>query len=147
MPIDSLSSLGKSVADGKTSVANAISAKGVPTATDAAFATMANNIGKINSVVKIYTVNNRDYAAWYVTETVNVKNILPNNYNSLTSSSFILNARRMDVRTVTECAEAWNYSFSYNASTGVLTIHNPLYYASGHGYYQLSSFDVYAIIS
>lgn len=41
--------LKKSVSDGKTSVANAITAKGVQTATDATFSTMATNIGKINT--------------------------------------------------------------------------------------------------
>ena len=39
----------KSVSDGKTAVANAITAKGVETATDATFATMAANIGAIES--------------------------------------------------------------------------------------------------
>lgn len=39
----------KSVSDGKTAVADAITAKGVETATDAAFATMAANIGAIES--------------------------------------------------------------------------------------------------
>lgn len=39
--------LKKSVSDGKTLVANAVTAKGVSTATDATFATMASNIGNI----------------------------------------------------------------------------------------------------
>lgn len=43
--------LKKSVSDGKTLVANAITAKGVTTATDAEFATMATNIGKIQTGV------------------------------------------------------------------------------------------------
>ena len=41
----------KSVSDGKTLVANAITAKGVTTAADAEFATMATNIGKIQTGV------------------------------------------------------------------------------------------------
>lgn len=41
----------KSVSDGKTLVANAITAKGVTTATDAEFATMATNISKIQTGV------------------------------------------------------------------------------------------------
>lgn len=41
----------KSVSDGKTLVANAITAKGVTTATDAEFATMATNIGRIQTGV------------------------------------------------------------------------------------------------
>ena len=46
-----LNTLKKSVSDGKTTVANAITAKGVTTATDATFATMANNISKITTGV------------------------------------------------------------------------------------------------
>lgn len=41
--------LKKSVSDGKTEVASAITAKGVTTAADAAFATMATNIGQITT--------------------------------------------------------------------------------------------------
>jgi hypothetical protein len=40
----------KSVSDGKTAVANAITNKGVTTATNAEFATMATNIGKISTL-------------------------------------------------------------------------------------------------
>lgn len=39
----------KSVSDGKSTVANAITAQGVTTATDATFATMAANIGKVGT--------------------------------------------------------------------------------------------------
>ena len=46
---DETNKLKKSVSDGKTKVANAITAKGVTTATDATFATMANNISQIES--------------------------------------------------------------------------------------------------
>ena len=46
-----LNTLKKSVSDGKTTVANAITAKGVTTATDATFATMAGNISKITTGV------------------------------------------------------------------------------------------------
>ena len=48
---DGLNTLKKSVSDGKTTVANAITAKGVTTATDATFATMANNISQITTGV------------------------------------------------------------------------------------------------
>ena len=41
--------LKKSVSDGKKSVAEAITDKGIITATDAAFATMADNIGQIST--------------------------------------------------------------------------------------------------
>ncbi len=45
-----LSELKKSVSDGKKSVAEAITDKGIITATDAAFATMADNIGQISTL-------------------------------------------------------------------------------------------------
>ena len=45
-----LSELKKSVSDGKTAVAGAITDKGITTATDAAFATMADNIGQISTL-------------------------------------------------------------------------------------------------
>lgn len=44
-----ISDLKKSVSDGKTAVANAITAKGITTATDATFSVMAENIEKITS--------------------------------------------------------------------------------------------------
>ena len=44
-----LDDLFQSVSDGKTLVANAITGKGVSTATNATFATMASNISKINT--------------------------------------------------------------------------------------------------
>ena len=52
-----LNTLKKSVSDGKTTVANAITAKGVTTATDATFATMANNISKITTGVDTSDAN------------------------------------------------------------------------------------------
>lgn len=45
-----LSELKKSVSDGKKSVAEAITDKGIITATDAVFATMADNIGQISTL-------------------------------------------------------------------------------------------------
>ena len=45
-----VASLKKSVSDGKTAVAGAITDKGITTATDAAFATMADNISHISTL-------------------------------------------------------------------------------------------------
>lgn len=45
-----IASLKKSVSDGKTLVAGAITGKGITTATDAAFATMADNISQISTL-------------------------------------------------------------------------------------------------
>ena len=48
-------SLGESVSNGKTLVANAITAKGVSTSTSATFSTMATNIGKIKTTPTSFT--------------------------------------------------------------------------------------------
>ena len=60
---DEVDALKKSVSDGKKSVATAITAKGVTTATDAAFATMAENVGKIptDSVLRWKNTANNAY--------------------------------------------------------------------------------------
>ena len=49
--VEQVDALKKSVSDGKTSVAAAVTAKGVMTAADATFATIASNIGKISTGV------------------------------------------------------------------------------------------------
>lgn len=48
--VEEMNEVKNSVSDGKTKVANAITAKGVTTATDATFATMANNINSITTL-------------------------------------------------------------------------------------------------
>lgn len=55
--IKCVNALKKSVSDGKSTVASAITAKGVSTAADATFATMATNIRNIKTTgkVRIYT--------------------------------------------------------------------------------------------
>jgi hypothetical protein len=53
----SIKSLKQSVSDGKAQVASAITGKGQPTASDATFATMANNINNISLDPKILTGN------------------------------------------------------------------------------------------
>ncbi len=47
--VEQVDALKKSVSDGKTSVAAAVTAKGVMTAADATFATIAENVGKISA--------------------------------------------------------------------------------------------------
>lgn len=56
-----ISSLKKSVSDGKTLVANAITAKGVSTATDSTFSTMANNINSIKTASSISPSSTHSY--------------------------------------------------------------------------------------
>lgn len=53
--------LKKSVSDGKAKVASAITAKGVATATDAAFATIATNVGKIETCLRWKNTSNGSY--------------------------------------------------------------------------------------
>lgn len=52
--VEGFDDLKKSVSDGKTAVANAITDKGVDTATDASFATMAENISKIETGIELH---------------------------------------------------------------------------------------------
>ncbi len=59
--------LKKSVSDGKSLVASAITGKGVTTAADATFATMANNIGQIGGYKfysKVCTLGSSDGGTW-----------------------------------------------------------------------------------
>lgn len=55
---ENLNNLGESVADGKALVASAITDKGIETASNASFATMASNIGNISTGVKLLYVGN-----------------------------------------------------------------------------------------
>ena len=77
-----MDALKKSVADGKKSVASAISAKGVSTATDASFAILATNIGKISNNLKKISLgsngisnNNASPADTWRTTTFSAKSI------------------------------------------------------------------------
>jgi len=69
----SIQQLFTSVSNGKSQVANAITQKGVPTSADAEFATMANNIGKIQTgkyydgVFTIAPMNPKSPSGDYVT--------------------------------------------------------------------------------
>ena len=61
---DEFDELGKSVSDGKTLVASAITAKGVETATDASFETMASNIESISSELISVSYANKHAGGW-----------------------------------------------------------------------------------
>ena len=83
-----LEELFQSVSNGKTLVANAITGKGVSTATDATFATMATNIGKISG----YKEENKSYnntssgvtpiTLTFSADVLGVKQVMPPTYSS-----------------------------------------------------------------
>ena len=68
-----IGTLKNSVSDGKSKVANAITEKGIPTATDATFDTLANNIGQISSTptyqIDTFTTDVYGNLAQYATKT------------------------------------------------------------------------------
>ena len=130
-----MESLKKSVSDGKSSLASAITAQGVTTTADATFATMANNIatactnkfnaGKSQGTIKYVGATGQQYGgsiAFNVTSTIS-------NYAELTNANFItvLDIGGYSNKVCEGDALSWSYSLpvnshSYNASTGVLTI-------------------------
>ena len=85
-----LEELFQSVSNGKTLVANAITGKGVSTATDATFATMATNIGKIS--VSSYKEETKSYTTTssgitpltikFSADVLGVKQVIPPTYSS-----------------------------------------------------------------
>lgn len=118
--------LKKSVADGKSLIASAITSKGVSTAASASFATMANNIRSISTKPRI-----RDLGSGY---SFNVSGICPN-YRELTADNFVVDCSA-GVQNAGDGTEDnpnihWSARFhgfgitkNYNPSTGVFTITN-----------------------
>ena len=118
----------QSVSDGKALVASAITGKGVITASDAAFKTMANNISAISTGKCIALGEGTSF---------NVKTICANNgidYTKLTKDNFIFGIT--DIQD-TQGDYHWTYevgfayvskgygckpTLSYNASTGLVTV-------------------------
>ena len=99
----------QSVSNGKTLVANAITGKGVSTATDATFATMATNISKISASsykeeTKSYTITSSETTRFVFTFSANVigvKQVIPPTYNSRiitqssTKNTFTINGKEL----------------------------------------------------
>ena len=77
-----VTSLKKSVSDGKTLVANAITGQGVSTAVDAAFSTMATNIGTVGT-----NKYNSGYSSGRSQGQSDVKNN-PNSYSLYTAAQY-----------------------------------------------------------
>ena len=110
-------SLKKSVSDGKSSIASAITAKGVTTEADATFETMANNINNIKSNTLIFT-----------SSPANVASVLPNIYSQLTTADFMVGCTNANVSWSISSAYAQpdnpgtlSPTISYNSTTGILT--------------------------
>ncbi len=125
-----MNALKKSVADGKKSVASAISAKGISTATDATFAVMAANIGKIvtKKVIQIGSVTNGNHS-----QNFDIKPYYAS-YNTLNNNNFLLaNSRTYICYPGSPVAVGSDGiiapSLSYNAVTGILTFNSNY---SGH---------------
>ena len=125
---EAVNSCFQSVSDGKALVASAITGKGVITAAEATFETMANNVGAISKGKCIYLGAGTSF---------NVQSICANNgldYKKLTSSNFIVGASGGSAASITNTSASGYYnnpvasvggftvSKSYNASTGVLNI-------------------------
>ena len=123
-------SLGESVADGKASVASAITTKGVITASDASFATMAINIGNIST--KAEGANELIYLGYMKqtsSKTFSATSI--ENYGSLNTDNLVLNITGGITGTGTS-SSGWHsvntntltvtVTKSYNASTGIFTV-------------------------
>lgn len=118
----------QSASDGKKTVASAITGMGVSTAADATYATMAANIKKISKGKCIYLGTGTSF---------NVQTVCANNgldYTKLTNSNFIVGASGGAATSITNTSASGYYnnpvaavggftvSYSYNASTGVLTV-------------------------
>ena len=119
----------QSVSDGKAKVASAIAGKGIPTESDATFDTMAENIGKLASGIKVINVGN-------TTGSIDVKTICNNNgidYKKLTASNFAIYAisgGQIETDKIGGSAvyftsarlQSTSISLGYNASNGVVSV-------------------------
>ncbi len=140
-----MNALKKSVADGKSAIASAITGKGVSTAADAEFAAMASNIGKIKNNPTIqklgsYVMNgSQGSTGWNgmatATRTVSAASIP--GYQNLTANNFILSFEGFFHN---NGGEENRYSIgapgkSYNPSTGILTFSAS--YRNYNGFWQM----------
>lgn len=112
--------LKKSVADGKASIASAITGKGVNTAADASFATMAGNINKISATLKRSSLGTGSSDAVHTFSATSIPN-----YTSLNTTNFVVSVGSL-THTMTggfaENVGNLTSGISYNASTGILTV-------------------------
>lgn len=140
-----MNALKKSVADGKSAIASAITGKGVSTAADAEFAVMAGNIGKIKNTPTIqklgsYVMNgSQGSTGWNgmatATRTVSAASIP--GYQNLTANNFILSFEGFFHN---NGGDENRYSIGapgkyYDPSTGILTFSAS--YRNYNGFWQM----------
>lgn len=88
---DEIYNLKNSVSDGKKSVATAITAKGVTTAADASFATMATNIGMISTGVRMIGVARGNQSVYFNNPAnITVNFTIPDSYWQGRSRAYVL---------------------------------------------------------
>lgn len=107
---EAVNSCFQSVSDGKALVASAITDKGVSTAADATFETMADNIGK---VVTGKLINLGNGTSWNVVSVCNSNGI---DYTKLTTANFIVAIVRAN--SVTTGTANTSYRDYYGGATG-----------------------------
>ena len=120
-------------------VANAITDKGVATATDATFETMANNISSIFTQQKKYKLT--ENLGSDIARTVQVSAIIPDWKNAI-AEDFIPVLKKLDLGGyIGSIVGNSNITISYNNVTGVVTCSRSLY--SGYSYTWYCVYDLY----
>lgn len=134
---DEMEDLGKSVSDGKELIADAITQKGIATASDATFATMATNILALQTLIeyqgvefnKIKVKEFSDRIGYYVLDCTDCSG-----WRNFTTSNFIVGIDQVWIDG--NFAQARNHvdiRTSYDSSTGQLTLTRPRVNAAGGG--------------
>lgn len=109
-----LNEIKKSVSDGKTLVANAITAKGVTTATDAAFQTMAGNIAKLETGANVDNLFNMQVSTYtaYPSYTSNYTTASQTNWGTASASN--------SLTFLGSTFTAWSLAFTTNLKEGTV---------------------------
>lgn len=131
-----MNELKKSVADGKASIASAITGKGVSTAADASFATMAGNIDKISATLKRTSIGTGSSDSVRTFSATSIPN-----YTSLNTTNFVVSVGSLTHVTTGGFSESvgnLTTGLNYNASTGILTVPESFvksyYNSNGHDF-------------
>ena len=122
---DSITSLKKSVSDGKSAIASAITNKGVSTSSDASFNTMASNIASISgtNISDFFSVYNVESRNNYIPSTYSIITISTNSY-PVTSNEEYLYAPFLMAGDIVKCGNFIFSNYKNNSSTFNLTVEN-----------------------